>query len=376
MTMINRSATRLAVLLLISAVWIGCDSTSEPPPPTPTPTGTLSGVVREAGTETPVPDISVELGSAQTMTDQDGRFEFLEVRAGLTTSIRTGADGFEDFSEQIIVQVGDNSVDISLVRMFELQFDHIPIVVSDFDKNATFYEEILQLKALESPWGPNSSVRSFSTGGHPQVHLIRDLVSPQIKRFHLAFSVQDFDAALSLLRAEGIEYGSYSSTDGSFQVRPDGVRQIYFQDPHGNWLEINDAQSSTQIFDPQFDHTAILVDDLDKSERFYRDILRLERLKSPFPPGERGHVFISIGNNGELHVVQKEGEFIQHNKERHLAFSLQHFEAYLGFLKEKGIEYGNFIGNVSEIDTRPDGVKQIYFKDPDGYWIEVNNARY
>jgi lactoylglutathione lyase len=27
------------------------------------------------------------------------------------------------------------------------------------------------------------------------------------------------------------------------------------------------------------------------------------------------------------------------------------------------------------ITTRVDGVKQIYFKDPDGYWIEINDAK-
>jgi lactoylglutathione lyase len=25
--------------------------------------------------------------------------------------------------------------------------------------------------------------------------------------------------------------------------RPDGIRQIYFQDPDGHWLEINDANA-------------------------------------------------------------------------------------------------------------------------------------
>jgi lactoylglutathione lyase len=25
---------------------------------------------------------------------------------------------------------------------------------------------------------------------------------------------------------------------------------------------------------------------------------------------------------------------------------------------------------------RPDGVRQIYFQDPDGYWIEVNDAKF
>lgn len=27
-----------------------------------------------------------------------------------------------------------------------------------------------------------------------------------------------------------------------------------------------------------------------------------------------------------------------------------------------------------EIQTRPDGVQQIFVQDPDGYWIEINDA--
>jgi len=26
--------------------------------------------------------------------------------------------------------------------------------------------------------------------------------------------------------------------------------------------------------------------------------------------------------------------------------------------------------------VRPDGVRQIYFQDPDGYWLEVNDSKF
>jgi lactoylglutathione lyase len=32
-------------------------------------------------------------------------------------------------------------------------------------------------------------------------------------------------------------------------------------------------------------------------------------------------------------------------------------------------------GEKMAITNRVDGVKQIYFKDPDGYWIEINDAK-
>ena len=32
------------------------------------------------------------------------------------------------------------------------------------------------------------------------------------------------------------------------------------------------------------------------------------------------------------------------------------------------------IFEVSKINIRADGIKQIFFQDPDGYWIEVNSV--
>jgi catechol 2,3-dioxygenase-like lactoylglutathione lyase family enzyme len=45
-------------------------------------------------------------------------------------------------------------------------------------------------------------------------------------------------------------------------------------------------------------------------------------------------------------------------------------------LNKNSIWFGNFPGITNTITTRPDGIKQIYFKDPDGYWIEVNDDPY
>jgi len=28
------------------------------------------------------------------------------------------------------------------------------------------------------------------------------------------------------------------------------------------------------------------------------------------------------------------------------------------------------------VQLRPDGIQQIYFQDPDGYWIEVNDDKF
>jgi len=58
-----------------------------------------------------------------------------------------------------------------------------------------------------------------------------------------------------------------------------------------------------------------------------------------------------------------------------LCFSVVYIDDFINKLKTKNIDFENWPGVKGEITLRVDGVKQIYFKDPDGHWLEVNNAR-
>jgi lactoylglutathione lyase len=40
------------------------------------------------------------------------------------------------------------------------------------------------------------------------------------------------------------------------------------------------------------------------------------------------------------------------------------------------VPYEDWPGNAQKITTRVDGVHQIYFKDPEGSWIEINDDTY
>jgi catechol 2,3-dioxygenase-like lactoylglutathione lyase family enzyme len=42
-------------------------------------------------------------------------------------------------------------------------------------------------------------------------------------------------------------------------------------------------------------------------------------------------------------------------------------------LKKQKVEFEDWPGNKNKINIRPDGIKQIYVQDPDGYWIEIND---
>ena len=47
--------------------------------------------------------------------------------------------------------------------------------------------------------------------------------------------------------------------------------------------------------------------------------------------------------------------------------------AFIANLQKHKIAYESWAGEKNGITKRVDGIQQIYFKDPDGYWIEVND---
>lgn len=113
----------LAVLVLVSTSWIGCDSNVADDPPADDLPVTLSGAVREQGTGSPLSDVTVELNSDQTTTtDQAGRFEFREVPVG-TNALLVREAGFDDYTIEIFVRAGDNIHDVSLSRKTLYEFD-------------------------------------------------------------------------------------------------------------------------------------------------------------------------------------------------------------------------------------------------------------
>lgn len=120
-----------------------------------------------------------------------------------------------------------------------------------------------------------------------------------------------------------------------------------------------------------FNHLALSVKDLNRSAEFYINVFQLQEITNRTAnPNIR---WISLNDGKELHLISN-AEPVTLNKSVHLALTASDFEAFLKRLGELKIPYGDWPGKANAVTTRADGIKQIYLQDPDGYWIEVNNA--
>jgi lactoylglutathione lyase len=124
---------------------------------------------------------------------------------------------------------------------------------------------------------------------------------------------------------------------------------------------------------PTLNHIAIYVVDLQKSTVFYRDVIGIDTIPEPFHDGR--HTWFRIGPLSHLHVISGAAGPVAHDKNAHLCFRVDAVGPFSERLKKAGVSFEDWAGTKDAITTRVDGVKQIYFKDPDGYWIEVNDAK-
>src|SRR3954468_17838286 len=122
---------------------------------------------------------------------------------------------------------------------------------------------------------------------------------------------------------------------------------------------------------PVLNHIAVYVVNLKTSTAFYRDVIGLDTIPEPFHDGR--HTWFSVGGNAHLHVISGAASTASHDKNAHLCFSVSSVDAFVSRLNKAAIPFEDWPGKAQSITTRVDGVKQIYFKDPDGYWIEVND---
>jgi lactoylglutathione lyase len=132
-------------------------------------------------------------------------------------------------------------------------------------------------------------------------------------------------------------------------------------------------RSEAQIKSPRINHIAFSVLDLKRSTDFYTKIIHLDTIPEPFHDDR--HTWLAIGDAAHLHLIQNPGPIVTPSKNTHLCFTVSSVDDFIKILKQGNIAFEDWQGKSNAVTLRVDGVKQIYFKDPDGYWIEINDAK-
>jgi lactoylglutathione lyase len=125
---------------------------------------------------------------------------------------------------------------------------------------------------------------------------------------------------------------------------------------------------------PTFNHMALYVTNLEKSTWFYKEVLNLEPMPEPFHDGR--HSWFKVGEHSQLHIISGATAAKEHEKDTHLCFSVGKLSDMIERLEKNNIPYENWAGESKKQTKRADGVMQIYLKDPDGYWLEINDDKF
>ena len=123
----------------------------------------------------------------------------------------------------------------------------------------------------------------------------------------------------------------------------------------------------------KFDHQAMPVNNLKISGDFYRDICGFKDIPTL--------VGTKILTGGLLILRVKKSILIFSDKkiqktpkQIHMAFSPENFDEFIDYLKMNNVVFTNYNLEVGVVQVRKDGIKQVWLRDPQGYWIEINST--
>jgi lactoylglutathione lyase len=115
----------------------------------------------------------------------------------------------------------------------------------------------------------------------------------------------------------------------------------------------------------QLNHVAIYVKDVDASHRFYSRIIGLESL--PRPAFDFPGAWFRIGTDQELHLIggrTDDEPVASQPRKGHFALAVPSIAEAEQELRAKNIPF-------TGPKPRPDGIFQIFVRDPDGYFVEL-----
>lgn len=98
----------------------------------------------------------------------------------------------------------------------------------------------MQLKEIAEPFHDGRHTW-YSIAPHVQLHVVQGAKEKTAHdvNIHMAFTVESLQDFIKHLDQMNIRYSNFDGSKKEVQNRPDGVQQIYLQDPDGYWIEVN-----------------------------------------------------------------------------------------------------------------------------------------
>jgi catechol 2,3-dioxygenase-like lactoylglutathione lyase family enzyme len=119
------------------------------------------------------------------------------------------------------------------------------------------------------------------------------------------------------------------------------------------------------------DHVSLMVTSLEVSTRFYTEVLGFEPIHNGT---EKSNIrWFGIGGLASLHITEGDFAGTHLKKETHFAVSATNFDDVIAGFRARRIPFFDWPGTPDRVTGRPDGFRQVYLQDPDGYWIEIND---
>lgn len=121
-----------------------------------------------------------------------------------------------------------------------------------------------------------------------------------------------------------------------------------------------------------YNHTALVVSQLDTSVAFYQKLFQFDTLPYPFPPREGiRSKWLRMGEKAELHLAQLDGEEPDPYAPGHLGIMVSSLDTLLDRLYTVSAAYKQGMETPPLLDTMPYGARTTMIKDPDGYLIHI-----
>jgi glyoxylase I family protein len=127
-------------------------------------------------------------------------------------------------------------------------------------------------------------------------------------------------------------------------------------------------------------HIALTVTDIERSRKFYHEILSLDEI--PRPPFHFPGAWFQLGDSQEVHLIVHDRATFREKpldtRDVHFAVRVPNYHAAVEFLRAKGYREEADGNDPHRMVLQPHataGYPQIYICDPDRHVIEINAER-